>query len=69
MSAAKIENGIYKYFVSYIKQLYVIKFVNDLHQVGGFLRVAWFPLPQNDCHDKTEILLNVTLNTPDEGYF
>ena len=45
MSAAKIENGIYKYSVSYIKQLYVIKFVNDLHQVSGFLRVVWFPLP------------------------
>ena len=26
-------------------QHYVIKFVNDLRQVGGFLRVLWFPLP------------------------
>jgi len=23
---------------------YVIKFVSDLRQVGGFLRVHWFPL-------------------------
>jgi hypothetical protein len=45
MSAAKIENGIYKYSVSYIKQLYVIKFVNDLRQVSGFLWVLAFPLP------------------------
>jgi hypothetical protein len=26
-------------------QHYVIKFVSDLRQVGGFLRVLWFPLP------------------------
>ena len=26
-------------------QHYVIKFVNDLRQVGGFLRVLWFPPP------------------------
>ena len=24
-----------------------IKFVNDLLQVGGFLRIRWFPLPIN----------------------
>ena len=34
-------------------QHYVIKFVTDLRQVGGFLRV----------HDITEILLEVALNT------
>jgi hypothetical protein len=49
MSAAKIENGIYKYSVSYIKQLYVIKFVNDLHQVSGFLRVVWYLRLRVDC--------------------
>jgi hypothetical protein len=27
----------------YSIQLYVIKFVSDLLQVGGFLRVLWFP--------------------------
>ena len=26
-------------------QHYVIKFVSDLQQVGGFLRVFWFPPP------------------------
>ena len=26
-------------------QHYVIKFVSDLRQVGGFLRVLWFPPP------------------------
>jgi hypothetical protein len=26
-------------------QLHVKKFVNDLRQVGGFLRVFWFPPP------------------------
>jgi len=29
----------------YSIQHYVIKFVSDLHQVGGFLRVLWFPPP------------------------
>ena len=29
----------------YSINLYVIKFVNDLRQVGGFLWVLWFPLP------------------------
>jgi hypothetical protein len=27
----------------YSIQHYVIKFVNDLRQAGGFLRVLWFP--------------------------
>jgi hypothetical protein len=27
----------------YSIQLYVIKFVSDLRQVGGFLRLLWFP--------------------------
>jgi hypothetical protein len=29
----------------YSIQLYVIKFVSDLRQVGGFLWVVWFPQP------------------------
>jgi hypothetical protein len=29
----------------YSIQHYVIKFVNDLRQVGGFHRVLWFPPP------------------------
>jgi hypothetical protein len=27
----------------YLKQHYVIKFVSDLWQVGGFFRILWFP--------------------------
>jgi hypothetical protein len=45
-------------------QHYVIKFVSDVRQVGGFLRVIQFPpLNKTDLHDITEILLNVSLNT------
>jgi len=43
-------------------QLYVIKFDIVLRQVGGFLRVL--PVSstnKTDCHDITEILLNVAL--------
>ena len=29
----------------YLIQHYEIKFVSDLRQVGGFLRVLWFPPP------------------------
>jgi hypothetical protein len=39
----------------------VIKFVSDLRQVGGFLRVS--STNKIDRHDITEILLEVTLNT------
>jgi hypothetical protein len=39
--------------------IYVIKFVSDLWQVGGFLR---FSPPITDRHDLTEILLKVGLN-------
>ena len=45
---------------------YVIKFVSDLRQVGGFLRVLRFPPPVSnkiDRHDITEIVLKVALNT------
>ena len=40
------------------------KFVSDLWQFSGFLRVLQFP-PNNktDCHDINEILLKVALNT------
>jgi hypothetical protein len=45
-------------------QHYVIKFVSDLRQVGGFLRVIRFP-PTNktDRTDITEMLLKMALNT------
>ena len=45
-------------------QHYVIKFVSDLRQVGGFLRVLQFPPSiKTDHHDITKILLKVALNT------
>jgi hypothetical protein len=45
-------------------QHYVIEFVSDLRQVGGFLRVFLFPRPKKtDRHDITEMLLKVVLNT------
>ena len=48
----------------YSIQQYVIKFVSDLLQVGGFLLVLLFPPPKKtDRHDITEILLKVALNT------
>ena len=43
----------------YSIQQYVIKFVSDLRQVGGFLRVLRFPPPIK----LTEIFLKVALNT------
>ena len=48
----------------YSIQHYVIKFASDLWQVSGFLRVLQFPPPiKLDCHNLTEILLKVTVNT------
>ena len=48
----------------YSIQHYVIKFVSDLRQVSGFLRVLRFPPPiKHDRHDIAEILLKVALNT------
>ena len=47
----------------YSIQHYVIKFVSYLLQVAGFLRVFWFLPNKTDCHDITEILLKVALNT------
>jgi hypothetical protein len=41
----------------------VIKFVGDLQQIGGFLRVIRFPPPiKTDRHDITQILLKVVVN-------
>jgi hypothetical protein len=47
----------------YSIQHYVIKFVSDLRQVGGFLRFS--PVSstnKTDRHDMAEILLKVALN-------
>jgi hypothetical protein len=41
-------------------QHYVIKFVSDLRQVGGS---PVFSTNKTDCHDITELLLKVVLNT------
>ena len=43
---------------------HVIKFVSDLRQVCGFLRV--FSTNKTDRHDITEILLKVTLSTTNQ---
>jgi hypothetical protein len=45
----------------YSIQHYVIKFVSDLQQVGGFLWVS--STNETDRHDITGILLKVALNT------
>jgi hypothetical protein len=50
----------------YSIQHYVIKFVSELRQAGGFLRVLRYPVSstnKSDRHDITEILLKVALNT------
>ena len=48
----------------YSIQNYVIKFVNDLRHVSGFLWVLRFPPPiKLTSHDIAEILLKVALNT------
>ena len=48
----------------YSKQDYVIKFVIDLRQVGGFLCVVLVSSThKTDNTDKTEILLKEVLNT------
>jgi hypothetical protein len=41
----------------------MIKFVSDLRQVGGLLRVLQFPPPIKLTAEITEILLKVALNT------
>ena len=45
----------------YSIQHYVIKFVSDLQQVGGFLQFP--PTNKTDRHDITGTLLKVVLNT------
>ena len=45
----------------YSIQHYVIKFVSDLRQVSGFLRVS--STNKTDHHDIAEILLKVALKT------
>ena len=45
----------------YSVQHYVIKFVSDFQQVGGFLRFS--STKKTDRHDRTEILLKVELST------
>jgi hypothetical protein len=51
----------------YLIQHYVIKFVSDMRQVGGFILViGGVPVSstnKTDCHDINEILLKVALNT------
>ena len=48
----------------YLIQHYVIKFVSDLWQIGGFLRALWLPQPiKLTTTILTEILLKVVLNT------
>jgi hypothetical protein len=48
----------------YSIQHYVIKFVSDLQQVGGFsLGASVSSTNKTNHHDKTEILLKVALNT------
>jgi len=48
----------------YSIQDYVINFVGELRQVGGFLWVLRFSFTdKTDRHDITEILLKVALNT------
>jgi hypothetical protein len=48
----------------HLSPLYVIKFVSDLRQVRGFLRVLRVSSTnKTDCHDITEILLKVALHT------
>jgi hypothetical protein len=45
-------------------QHFVTKFVSDLQQIGGFLRVLRFSsVNKTDLHDITEILLKVALKT------
>jgi hypothetical protein len=45
-------------------QHYVIKFVSDLRQVGGFFPgTPISPTNKTGRHDITDILLNVALNT------
>ena len=46
-----------------LEQHYVIKFVSDSRQVGGFFGYSVFPTNKTDRHNITEIVLKVALNT------
>jgi hypothetical protein len=48
----------------YSIQHYVIQFVSDLQQVGGFLRILSFPLPIKRCNLN---IVKVALNTINSG--
>jgi hypothetical protein len=52
-----------QYKLQLIYKNYVIKFVSNLGQVGGFLGTPVSSTNTNDCHDIAEILLKVALNT------
>jgi len=50
----------------YLIQLYVIKFISDLRQVGEIIRLLWFPPPIKltaTVYIVAEILLKVASNT------
>ena len=56
-------NKYYKQTLFYLSYI-MIKFVSDLRQIGGFLRVLWVSFTnKTDHHDISEILLKVALNT------
>jgi hypothetical protein len=58
MSLDPAHGGIYSI------QHYLVNFVSDLRQVGGFIRVLRFSFTNKiDRHDITEILLKVVWNT------
>ena len=50
----------------YSVQHYVIKFVSDLRQVGGFQDTPFFSTNKTDRHDIAEILLKLALNINDQ---
>ena len=54
----------------YSIQHYVIKFVSDLRQVSGFTPdTPVSSMNKTDCHDVTEMLLKVALNTKKTNKF
>ena len=67
------DEGIFNLLLSIIRfsfnnlynliQHYVMKFVSDLRQIGGFLHVFVSSTDKTDHHDITGILLKVALNT------
>ena len=60
---AKVVSSNLSHVELYSTQHYVIKFISDLRQIGGFLRVLRFLPPIELNATKTEILLKVSLNT------